>query len=104
MPRKRSHETKLVLQALLDAPSEETYGLEVTRATGLSPGSAYAILRRLQDEGLLEGRWEQIDASAERRPPRFYYRLTGAGRRVAHAETTEKRQALRGLMPGWGAA
>lgn len=33
MARKRSHETKLVLQMLLDAPADEAYGLEVVRAT-----------------------------------------------------------------------
>ena len=56
MARRRSHETKLVLQMLLDAPTEDVYGLQVVRATGLPTGSAYAILRRLEDEGLLDSR------------------------------------------------
>jgi len=103
MPRKRSHETKLVMQVLLDAPSEEVYGLQVTRATGLSPGSTYAILRRLRDEGLLTGWWERIDAAEQGRPPRYYYRLTPEGRRVAQRETARERGALHGLMPGWAA-
>lgn len=103
MPRKRSHETKLVLQVLLDAPSDEVYGLQVTRATGLTPGSAYAILRRLRDEGLLDGRWEQVDPAEQGRPPRHYYRLTAAGRRIAQRETAAERHALQILMPGWAA-
>src|SRR3954468_19009420 len=101
MARKRSHETKLVLQVLLDAPADETYGLEVSHVTGLSPGSTYAILRRLHDEGLLDAWWEDIDPAKERRPPRFLYRLNGEGRRIAYKETATERDALRSLVPGW---
>lgn len=104
MARKRSHETKLVLQMLLDAPTDETYGLRVVRATGLPAGSAYAILRRLEDEGLLDSRWEELDRAEAGRPPRRYYRLSGEGRRVAHRETAAERRALRFLAPGWGPA
>ncbi|MGO9322670.1 MAG: PadR family transcriptional regulator [Solirubrobacteraceae bacterium] len=104
MARKRSHQTKLILQVLLDAPDDEAYGLEVVRTSGVPAGTAYAILRRLEDEGLLDGRWEQISPDAEGRPLRRYYRLNGEGRRVARTETAEQRQALRLLAPGWGAA
>jgi PadR family transcriptional regulator PadR len=104
MARKRSHETKLVLQMLLDAPTDETYGLRVVRATGLPAGSAYAILQRLEHEGLLESRWEDLDTTEAGRPARRYYRLSGEGRRIAHRETAAERQALRFLAPGWGAA
>lgn len=103
MPRKRSHETRRVLQVLLDAPSEDVYGLQVTRAAGLTAGSAYAILRRLRDEGLLAGHWEQVDAAEQGRPPRYYYRLTAEGRRIAQRETADERSALHSLMPGWAA-
>lgn len=103
MARRRSHQTKLLFQALLDAPTEEAYGLQLVRATGLAAGSAYAILRRLEDEGLLESRWEELDPSSEGRPPRRYYRLNGEGRRAAHRETQGQTQALRLLAPGWRA-
>jgi PadR family transcriptional regulator, regulatory protein PadR len=103
MARKRSHQAKLVMRTLLDAPAEETYGLEVVRASGVPAGSAYAILRRFEDEGLLEGRWEQIDEGEEGRPPRRYYRLNAHGRRVANRETAEHARALKLLTPGWGA-
>lgn len=104
MGRKRSHESKLVLQMLLDAPTEESYGLQLVRATDLPTGSVYAILRRLEDEGLLDSRWEQIDRSSAGRPPRRYYRLNGEGRRVAHLETTAQRSGLRALAAGWRSA
>jgi PadR family transcriptional regulator PadR len=101
MVRKRSHETKLVLQMLLDAPADEAYGLEVVRATGLAAGSAYAILRRLEDEALLSSRWEELSGAEAGRPPRRYYRLSGEGQRVAQQETARERKALRLLAPGW---
>lgn len=104
MARKRSHQTKLILQVLLDAPADEAYGLEVVRASGVPTGTAYTILRRLEDEGLLDGRWEQISPQDEGRPPRRYYRLNGEGRRLAHRETADDCRALRLLVPGWTAS
>ncbi|MFI4977485.1 MAG: PadR family transcriptional regulator [Solirubrobacterales bacterium] len=101
MARKRSHQTKLILQVLLDAPADEAYGLEIVRASGVPAGTSYAILRRLEDEGLLDGRWEQMNPSDEGRPPRRYYRLNSEGRRVAQRETSSSRRALRLLAPGW---
>jgi PadR family transcriptional regulator, regulatory protein PadR len=101
MARKRSHQAKLIFQVLLDAPADEAYGLEIVRASGVPAGTAYAILRRLEDEGLLDGRWEQMSPEDEGRPLRRYYRLNGEGRRVAHSETAHAQRALRLLVPGW---
>lgn len=86
---------------LLDAPTDEIYGLEVVRATGLPAGSAYTILRRLEDQGLLESRWEDRDSAEVGRPRRRYFRLNGDGRRVAYGETDAQRAALRSMAPGW---
>jgi len=101
MVRRRSHEARLIFQMLLDAPTEEAYGLQVVRATGLPAGSAYAILRRLEGEGLLDSRWEELDRAEAGRPPRRYYRLNGDGHRVAQRETAQQHAALRALAPGW---
>jgi PadR family transcriptional regulator, regulatory protein PadR len=101
VPRRRSHQTRLILQVLLDAPADEAYGLEVVRASGVPAGTSYAILRRLEDEGLLDARWEEMSPADEGRPPRRYYRLNGEGRRTAHNETTDDVRALRLLTPGW---
>jgi PadR family transcriptional regulator, regulatory protein PadR len=94
---------KLVLQAFLDAPSEETYGFELAEATGLPSGTIYPILRNLEDGGLIKSRWAEVDTGPQRRRRR-YYALTGEGRRAAHQATTEQRKALRMLAPGWGQA
>lgn len=103
MGRKPSTPTRLVFQAFLDAPSDETYGFKLAEATGLPSGTIYPILRRLEDEGFVRSRWAAVDGGSQRRRRR-YYELTGEGRRAAHAATTEQRRALRLLAPGWGAA
>jgi DNA-binding PadR family transcriptional regulator len=100
MPRKRSTPTRLVFQAFLDAPSEETYGFELAQATGLPSGTIYPILSRLVDEGLITSRWEEVEAKGQRRRRR-YYELTGEGRRAACEATAEQSEALRMLSPGW---
>jgi len=78
-------QTQLILQALLRDPTQELYGLELSQETGLLPGTAYPILLRLEAEGWVTSRWEDIDPRAEKRPPRRYYRLTAAGATQASA-------------------
>ncbi len=91
---------RLVFQAFLDAPTNESYGFELAQVTGLPSGTIYPILRRLEDEGLIKSRWGEVESGGQRRRRR-YYTLTGAGRPVAHQATAENRQALRLLSPGW---
>ncbi|WP_202529870.1 PadR family transcriptional regulator [Streptomyces sp. SID8358] len=71
--------TRAVLAAFMARPADEHYGLEVSEAAGLAPGSIYPILIRLEQYGWLESRWEDIDKHAEGRPPRRYYRLSEKG-------------------------
>jgi PadR family transcriptional regulator PadR len=96
-----THQTRLLFQAFLDAPMDETWGFELSRASGLSPGTIYPMLRRFEDEGLVVARWEQIDESQHERRRRRYYNLTAEGRQVARKNTESARVALRSLVPGW---
>ena len=96
-----SHQTKRVLQAFLDAPTEETYGFVLAQATGLKAGTLYPVLQRLVDEGWVTARWEEIDESQEGRRRRRYYRLTALGERDARAAVNQESTGLRQLMPGW---
>lgn len=100
MGRKASTATRLVFQAFLDAPSDETYGFALAEATGLPSGTIYPILRRLEDDGFIKSRWAEVDTGTQRRRRR-YYELTGEGRRAAQTATVQQRQALRLLAPGW---
>lgn len=68
-----TYPTAMVLQAL-DAGYR--YGFEIADVVGLRPGSVYQVLRRLEDAGYAEGRWEDAEeAHREGRPPRRYYAL-----------------------------
>ena len=67
----------LILSALA---SGARYGLEVMDRTGLSSGTVYPALRRLEAGGLLAADWEDQDrAHGDGRPARRYYRITPAG-------------------------
>ena len=76
------------------------YGLEVIDRTGLSSGTVYPALRRLESAGLVEGAWEdEARAHREGRPARRNYRLTGAGE-AALAEAVERVRARQAAL-GW---
>jgi DNA-binding PadR family transcriptional regulator len=60
------------------------HGYELSRRTGLKPGTLYPILERLALRGLLEGRWEP--SPLNKRPARHAYRLTDAGGRMLSEE------------------
>ena len=77
--------TQLVLEALLDDPTRERYGLEIGETAGLRSGTVHPILARLEAYRWVTSRWEDVDASAEGRPPRRYYQLTADGVQAARA-------------------
>ena len=98
----------LVLQSLLGEPGRELYGLELTEETGLLPGTAYPILLRLENQGWVTSRWEDVDPRARKRPARRYYRLTASGAMQASAALAGARRprsaALRSLAGEGGMA
>jgi PadR family transcriptional regulator PadR len=85
-------QTLLVLQAMLRHPARELYGLELSEETGLLPGTAYPILMRLERDGWVSSRWEDIDPRAEKRPKRRYYRLSAEGAVQASAAVAGARR------------
>lgn len=101
-------QTQLVLQALLRDPSREMYGRQLAEETGLMPGTTHPILLRLESEGWVTSRKEDIDPHAEGRPARRYYRLTAAGATQASAALAAARRpnrtALRDLAGEGGTA
>jgi DNA-binding PadR family transcriptional regulator len=70
--------------------------------TEIGFSSIYYLLKKLEREGLIEGRLEQ----AERGPARKVYRITGAGQEVRHTALLESLsvplRATRPLMLGIG--
>jgi DNA-binding PadR family transcriptional regulator len=56
------------------------FGFDIMDATGLTSGTVYPTLDRLEHQGFLKSRWEDEEAAhAEGRPARRYFHLTAAG-------------------------
>jgi transcriptional regulator len=76
--------TELLILALLD--ERQRHGYDISRlieersrgAISFHTASLYPTLYRLEDRGLIEGRW--VERAGQRR--RRYYRLTAEGRKV----------------------
>jgi DNA-binding PadR family transcriptional regulator len=96
-----SHQTRLVLQAFLDHPEQETYGFALSQYTGLKAGTLYPVLQRLLDAQWLTARWEDIDESSAGRRRRRYFALTALGESRARVLVSDQTTGLRQLTPGW---
>jgi len=93
------HATYQVLLALGDSDAMHGYAImqAVSEMTGgrdtILPGTLYAALARMADEGLVEER-DTTSADASGGPPRRCYRRTTFGRAVARAESERLRALL----------
>jgi len=69
----------------------ESYAYEIastlSAGVGMGEGTIYPLMRRMQDDGLVDTRQEESSSG----PPRKYYRLTAAGRAVFTAQKREWR-------------
>jgi PadR family transcriptional regulator PadR len=96
-------QTLSVLSTMLGEPEADWYGLDLSKRSGLKPGTIYPILDRLLKAGWLERRWEQIDPVAEGRPRRRLYRLTGVGAPAARRALDDHLISLGQPVPSPGA-
>ena len=87
-----------VLSVLLRDPSAEQYGFEILKASGVSSGSVYPILARLEKAGWVTSAWEDIDESLAGRRRRRYYRLTAFGLDKSRRLLEETRQMFPNLQ------
>jgi PadR family transcriptional regulator, regulatory protein PadR len=66
-----------ILHAIADG---NRFGFDIMEATGLTSGTVYPTLDRLEQQGLLKSRWEdEAEAHREGRPARRYFHLTAPG-------------------------
>src|SRR3954463_8752252 len=76
----------------------ESYAYEIASAlasgVGMGEGTIYPLMRRMQDDALVEARLAESNSG----PPRKYYRLTPAGRAAFAAQKRE----WRGVPPAGG--
>ena len=84
-------QTIQVLDVFLEDPEEWRYGYDISRNTGLKSGTLYPILMRLEENGLLDARWEINETG---KPPRHMYRLTAEGVRYAREQRRARRLSL----------
>jgi PadR family transcriptional regulator PadR len=57
------------------------YGFDIIEETGLTSGTVYPTLDRLERDGLARSKWENADlARHEKRPSRRYFKITAAGK------------------------
>ena len=83
--------TIMVLHALARG---HRYGFDLLEQTGLTSGTVYPALERLERLGFARSRWEDAErAHAEKRPPRRYYEITMGGK-AELAAALERYKAL----------
>ena len=91
-----SHTSAMILQTIR---SGYVYGFDIMDATGLPSGTIYPALRRLENDSLVRGDWEDSRiALRQERPPRRYYKLTRQGK-DALANAVERYPLLARLVP-----
>ncbi len=91
--RSLSSQTIAVLEAISSARQSWSYGLEISKVTGLKSGSLYPILMRLDERGLLESCW--LEPERPGRPPRHGYRITKTG--LAALNEAQQRRTTTGM-------
>jgi PadR family transcriptional regulator, regulatory protein PadR len=85
--RRPSPQAIRLLVALVAKAQAWRYGYDLSKETGLTPGTLYPLLARLETQGLLESEWREPELDG--RPPRHAYRLTRAGAAFALKWTAE---------------
>lgn len=82
-----SYSATVILQTVANGYE---YGFDVIDITGLPSGTVYPALRRLEELGYVDSKWEKHQiAQREQRPPRKYYQLTRDGE-AALAEAVKR--------------
>jgi PadR family transcriptional regulator PadR len=88
-----SRQTLRLLSVMLADIDVEWFGLSLSKATSIAPGTLYPILHRLHRAEWLEARTEDINPSDLKRPARRLYRLTGKGELAAQARVRSNESA-----------
>lgn len=70
------------------------YALELSESAGISVGTIYALLARLESGGIVTSELESIDPQTAGRPARRYYTLTPDGTSLAREEINKAVQRM----------
>jgi PadR family transcriptional regulator PadR len=85
-PANASRQTRRLLAAMLAQPRSWRHGYELAKETGLTSGTLYPLLMRLNEQGLLDACWKESDQPGK--PPRHMYRPTTSGLALARGQRT----------------
>ena len=86
-----SYTATVILQTIANG---YIYGFDIMDITGLPSGTVYPALRRLEELGYVESKWEKHTiAQKELRPPRKYYEVEADGE-AALAEAVKRYKLL----------
>ena len=77
---RRTYALIQVALALMENPTGQHWGYDLSRRAGVRSGVMYPILHRMLAEEWLEDGWEDPAQLGGKRPPRRYYELTDGGR------------------------
>jgi len=88
-----------VLKVFLEDPSQPRYGFELMRRTGLSSGTVYLMLARMEEAGLLTSGKEDIDPRSEGRPARRHYTISGAAVAAVRVQLASLSEQYRPPVP-----
>jgi PadR family transcriptional regulator, regulatory protein PadR len=92
---RKTHALVQVAMALLDDPTSQHWGYELSKQAGVRSGVLYPMLTRMLNAGWVEDGWEDPTTIREKRPPRRYYQLTNEGRLALGAVVQEARRDAR---------
>jgi DNA-binding PadR family transcriptional regulator len=68
-----------ILLFLSNSPHESFAGYPLSKTLGISSGTLYPLLIKLEEAGLLDSQWEDGDPQEIGRPRRRYYKINGQG-------------------------
>ena len=77
--------TLKVLGQLMNSPLTELSGADISKATGISSGTLYPVLIRLEKAAWLSSQWEEVNPSEVGRPRKRLYQLTSLGAQESRA-------------------
>ncbi len=84
-----------LIKIFLENPDQERYGFELMKITGMPSGSLYPLLAKLEAARWLATGRENIDARAEGRPARRFYRIEPAAIVPARQQLAELSERYR---------
>lgn len=89
-----------VAKVFLGAPDDEHWGTEISRDTGIQPGTVYPMLITMHTEGYVADRWESTDEMSARKQASGNSRIS---RRRYWRVTLNGRAALQDYLARWEA-